>query len=357
MAQNYYSILGVDKSASQDDIKKAFRKLAHTYHPDKNQGNKEAEAKFKEINEAYQVLSDEQKRKQYDQFGSTSSSQGFGGGQYSGGFGGFEASGFEGFDFSNMGDIFSEFFGGAAGSRVKRGSDMEVTINISLRESYFGVEREIRINKISVCDACTGSRTEKGTKTTSCNTCKGSGRVSKVTRSFMGNFNQIMECATCYGTGTVPEQACKKCKGAGVVDKTETIKIPVPSGIENGNSLRMPGAGEAILGGQTGDLYIRIIVDRDPVWKRIGMDIERTLDIKLTEALLGTTLTVDTFGGKVDLHVPPGTNTGDVLKIEGRGFASGNRKGALLFKMHISVPKKLSSKAKEYIHKLQEEGI
>lgn len=355
MAQNYYSTLGIEKSASQDEIKSAFRKLAHKYHPDKNQGDKTAEAKFKEINEAYQTLSDPSKRKQYDQFGQAGP-QGFGGG--AGGFGGFDSSSFEGFDFNNMGDIFSDFFGGAGGSRVRRGSDMEVNINISLRDSYFGIEREIRINKTSTCDSCSGSRAEKGSKQKSCSTCSGSGRVTKMTRSFMGNFNQVTECGTCYGTGTIPEQNCKKCRGAGVIDKAETIKIPVPAGIENGNSLRMPGAGEAITGGQSGDLFIRITVDKDAVWKRSGYDLVRTLEIRLTEALLGTKVSVETFGGKLDITVPAGSNTGDVLKVEGRGFSAGNsRKGNVLLTLKIIIPKKLSNKAKEYIEKLQAEGM
>ncbi|MEN9852564.1 MAG: hypothetical protein RI996_507 [Candidatus Parcubacteria bacterium] len=354
MAQNYYSTLGVEKSASQDEIKSAFRKLAHKYHPDKNKGDKTAEAKFKEINEAYQTLSDPGKRKQYDQFGQAGG-QGFAGGQ--GGFGGFDASGFEGFDFSNMGDIFSDFFGGGGGARVRRGSDMEVGINISLRESYFGVEREIRINKTSMCDSCSGTRAEKGSKQKKCTTCGGSGRVTKITRSFMGNFNQVSECGTCYGAGTIPEHNCKKCRGVGVLDKTETIKIPVPAGIENGNSLRIPGAGEAISGGQSGDLFIRITVDKDMTWRRSGYDLERTLEIRLTDALLGTKVSVETFSGKLDITVPAGSNTGDVLKVEGKGFSIGNRKGNLLLILKIAMPKKLSNKAKEYIEKLQAEGI
>jgi molecular chaperone DnaJ len=357
MAQNYYSTLGVEKSATQDEIKAAFRKLAHKHHPDKNQGDKTAEAKFKEINEAYQTLSDQKKRADYDRFGS-SGAQGFGGQGYGSnqGFSGFDTSGF---DFNNMGDIFSDFFGGQSGgsSRVKRGSDMEVTINVSLRESYFGVARDIRINKIAVCDTCDGTRAEKGSTSKKCSTCSGSGRVSKMTRSFLGNFNQVVECDSCDGAGTIPEKPCKKCRGKGVVDKTETIKIPVPVGIEHGNSLRMPGGGEAIAGGQSGDLFIRIIVDKDSVWKRSGYDLARTLEIKLTESLLGNTITIDSFSGKVDVIVPPGTSNGDVLRVEGQGFAAGNRKGALLCTIKVSVPKKLSSKAKEYIQKLKEEGM
>jgi molecular chaperone DnaJ len=353
MAKDYYTILGIQKNASEEEIKSAFRKLAHKYHPDKNQGNKEAEEKFKEINEAYQTLSDKDKRAQYDRFGSTGGAQS--------GFGGFESSGFGGFDFNNVGDIFSEFFGGQAGfgggQRQSRGSDMEVTINISLKESFFGVSRDIRITKTNFCPDCKGSGAEAGSKMNTCGECKGNGYVQKQARSFLGVINTQAVCEVCTGAGTVPEKKCNTCKGKGVKDSSDTIQIQIPAGIAHGQSLRMTGAGEAVKGGSQGDLFIHVLVDRDPVWSRVGNNLERRLQLKLSEALLGTEIELDTYSGNVKVAIPQGTNTGDTLTIKSKGFAGGRTPGDIVLRLNVAMPKKLDSKQKEYIQKLKDSGI
>lgn len=353
MAKDYYTILGIQKNASVDEIKSAFRKLAHKYHPDKNQDNKEAEEKFKEINEAYQTLSDKDKRAQYDRFGSTDGSQA--------GFGGFDASGFGGFDFNNVGDIFSEFFGSQAGfggaGRQSRGSDMEVSINISLKESFFGVSRDIRITRTNFCPDCKGSGAEAGSKMNTCTECKGNGYVQKQARSFLGVINTQAVCDTCTGSGTVPEKKCSTCKGKGVKDVSETLQIQVPASIAHGQTLRMSGAGEAIKGGRQGDLFIHILVDRDPTWNRVGNNLEKKLQLKLSEALLGTEIDLETYSGVTKVSVPSGSNTGDTLTIKGKGFADGRSSGDIVLRISILMPKKLDSKQKEYIQKLKDSGI
>ena len=353
MAKDYYTILGIKKTASTDEIKSAFRKLAHKYHPDKNQDNKEAEEKFKEINEAYQTLNDKDKRAQYDRFGTADGSQA--------GFGGFDSSGFGGFDFNNVGDIFSEFFGSQAGfgsgQRQARGSDMEVSINITLEESFHGVSRDIRITKTNPCVDCKGSGAETGSKMNTCGECKGNGYVQKQARSFLGVINTQVICETCTGSGTVPEKKCNNCKGKGVKDTSETINVQVPAGIAHGQTLRMMGNGEAIKGGAQGDLFVHILVDRDPVWNRVGNNLEKRIQLKLSEALLGTDIDLETYSGSVKVAVPPGTNTGDTLTVKGKGFIGGRTAGDIVLRLNVAMPKKLDSKQKEYIQKLKESGI
>ncbi len=257
--KDYYNLLGVDKSASKDDIKKAFYKLAAKYHPDKKGGD---EAKFKEINEAYQTLSDEKKRKEYDTYGQTFNGQGpMGGGQ--GGFGGFNASDFADmqFDFGDLGDIFGDMFGGGfGGQRQKRGRDISLEIDVPFSEAIFGTERNVLLSKVSTCDSCTGSGAKPGTKKKTCTTCNGQGKVHDVKRTFMGNFQSVRTCDACNGVGQIPEEKCSTCKGNGVFSKREEVNIGIPAGISNGEMIRMTGMGEAVAQGVTGDLYVKINV-------------------------------------------------------------------------------------------------
>jgi molecular chaperone DnaJ len=268
MSKDYYNILGVNKGASKDEIKKAFYKLAHKYHPDKKDGN---EAKFKEINEAYQILSDDAKRSKYDQFGSGFENMGNssgGGGYQQGGFGGFDFSGFQngggaGFDFGNLNDIFSDFFAGGMGEQrneTRRGRDISTEIQISFSDSILGLNKKILIKKTSKCNICGGSGAKVGTKMQTCKSCNGQGRIRETKRTIFGNISNTRICSECLGTGEVPKEICINCKGAGVLKKEEEITITVPSGIHNGETLRISGAGEAVKNGKTGDLYIKINV-------------------------------------------------------------------------------------------------
>ena len=356
MTKNYYDVLGVDKNASKDEIKKAFYKLASKYHPDKG-GDAE---KFKEVNEAYQVLSDDKKRKEYDTYGQTFNGQGPNG---FGGFGGFNAADFENmqFDFGDLGDLFGDIFGGAGfGTRSKRGRDISLEIDVTFKESVFGTERNVLINKVGTCETCSGSGAEKGSEMITCTTCNGQGKIHDVKKTFMGNFQTVRTCEHCHGKGKVPKDRCHTCRGAGVVHKREEIHIDVPAGISNGEMIRMTGQGEAISGGQSGDLYIRINVQNDKVWKREGNDLIIKHSIKLTDALVGVKQSRDGLDGAIDLDIPGGVSAGEVLRVKGRGVPhvhDSKRRGDVLVKLEIAMPKKLSKKAMNLIDQLKEEGI
>ncbi len=364
MNKDYYKVLGVEKTATADEIKKAFRKLAHEYHPDKGTGN---EAKFKEASEAYSVLSDENKRKQYDTFGSAGPGAG---GNYSG-FGGF-GNGFEGFDFSqftqgngnnfefDLGDIFGDFFGGGSGgrSRQRRGADISINLEISFYESVFGGDKEVYLTKTSTCKDCRGTGAKTGTEMHSCNDCNGRGKVKVAQRSFMGSFVTEKMCTKCNGSGKVPKEKCSTCRGAGVINKPEQFKIKVPANINDGETLRLTGAGEAITGGQSGDLYIKISVKPDKVFEKQGTDLIMTLPIKLTDALLGTKMDIKTLDGNIELKIPEGIAYGEILRVKGKGVPkpSGTR-GDLLIKIDIVTPNRLSRNAKKLIEELKGEGV
>lgn len=352
--KDYYKTLGVDKGASKEDIKKAFRKLAHQYHPDKQHGDAE---KFKEVNEAYSVLSDDAKRQQYDTYGDAFNGAGGFGGQ--GGFGGFDFSGFQqgGFQDFDLGDIFGEFFGGGARERTKRGHDISIDIELTFAESIFGVDKTISLTKTSTCDRCKGSRGEPGTKMDTCSVCNGKGKIKDVKTSFLGSFSTVRTCENCNGVGSIPKEACKECKGAGVNRKKEEISFKVPAGIENGEMIRMSGAGEAVLGGQTGDLYIRVHVKSHPIFEKEGNNLVMELQVKLSDALLGKTYTIETLEGKIDLKIPAGIHFGEVLRVKGKGVPSGKHRGDLFVKINIELPKKLSHKAEKLVEELQQEGI
>lgn len=369
--KNYYEVLGVDKKASKDDIKKAFRKLAHQYHPDKKGGD---EQKFKEVNEAYSVLSDEKKRAQYDNFGSYQGGTGFNGGA------GFQGNNpFEGFDFSqftqnggfggfqdgvefDLGDIFGEFFGGGrGGAKRQRGRDISIDIELNFEESVFGVERAILLNKISTCETCKGDGGKPGTEKIQCKTCNGKGKIREMKRSIFGSIEVNRVCDICSGSGKVPKEKCATCHGEGVLKKQEEIKIKIPAGIENGEMIRLSGGGESVKAGEPGDLYIKVHVKKHKVFQKRGHDLVMLLDVKLSDALLGSEYDIATLDGSVKLKIPEGSQTGDILMIKGKGVPQsvvpGSKRGDILATLRIQIPKKLSKSAKDAAQKLREEGV
>ncbi len=357
MAKDYYETLGVQKSASKEDIKKAFHKMAHKYHPDKSTGD---EAKFKEVNEAYQVLSDDQKRSQYDQFGQAGPqmSGGYGGGAQD--FGGFDFSGFSqgqgGFEF-DLGDMFGDIFGGRR-QRQKRGNDLQTNITIDFKDAIFGIEREIHIKKPSTCTTCKGNGAKPGTTLETCTTCNGKGQVRNIQRTILGSIATNQVCDKCHGTGQIPKDPCATCHGKGVVNESRTIKLTIPSGIQNGETLRLGGMGEAMQGGTSGDLYVHVSVTPHKTIARSNYDLVTALPIKLTDALLGAQYAIETLDGSIPITIPAGTRVGDTITLKNHGVpTSGAKRGNFIIKLNITLPDKLSKKAKEVIEELKKEGI
>jgi len=356
MAKDYYSILGIAKSATEDDIKKAFRKLAQKYHPDKKEGD---EIKFKELSEAYSVLSDKKKRAEYDTYGKT-----FAGGGPQGGFGGFDFNNFEGFNQGqgqqfefDIGDIFGEFFGGQ-GARAKRGRDISIDIELSFRESIFGTERRILISKTNTCDACDGAGAKKGTSMISCAACNGKGELRETRSSFFGNFTSTRSCPRCHGRGQIPETPCPTCRGEGVYKREEEIHITVPAGVSDGEMIRMPARGEMAPGASAGDLYVKLHVKQDAGFAREGNNLLTALPIKLSDALLGGSYAVRSLDGDVEVAVPAGIAHGEIVRVRGKGvpFGRGNR-GDLMVRVDIQFPKKLSAAARKLVEHLRAEGL
>lgn len=355
MSKDYYKTLGIEKNASKDDIKKAFHKMAHKYHPDKNGGD---EAKFKEVNEAYQTLSDDQKRAQYDQFGSDGPQMGGFGGQQ--GFGGFDFSNFQqggGFEF-DLGDMFGDMFGGGRQRRQQRGSDLQTTITVEFKDAIFGIEKELRIKKPSFCTTCKGDGAKPGTHLETCKQCNGKGQIRSIQRTILGSIATNQTCDACHGVGKIPKDPCTTCRGKGIVNEERTIKVMVPAGISHGETLRLTGMGEAISGGQSGDLYVHINVTPHKTIVRTGNDLVTNLSIKLTDALLGATYTLETLDGKESVVVPMSTKVGDTVVLKGKGVpVSNHKRGNFIVKLDIKLPEKLSKHAKEVIEELKKEGI
>lgn len=365
MSKDLYSILGVDKGASDDEIKKAYRKLAHKYHPDKEGGD---EAKFKEINGAYQTLSDKQKRQQYDQFGQTFEGAGGAGG----GFGGFNAGGFN-FDFSqaNAGgagggfeDLFSDLFsqagfGGAASPREKVGSDIAVDVEISFKEMALGTEKEVELYKRVLCDKCDGTGAKnKDTKT--CDVCGGAGKVHKTMRSMFGAIQQVVSCENCNGKGSIPKTKCDKCGGDGVVRDYQKVNIKIPAGIEDGQTIRATGHGEMpVGGGRAGNLFITIHIKPDGNFKRSGDDIVSKVQVSFSQAVLGDKIDVETIEGSVKMKVTAGTQSGDIFKIRNKGINREDRfgRGSHLVEVSVKTPESLTRDQKRLIKKLKETGL
>lgn len=353
MSKDYYEILGVPKGASKDELKKAYHKLAHKYHPDKNKGD---DSKFKEVNQAYQTLSDDQKRSQYDRFGADGP-QGFNPNQ--GGFGGFGGQGGVEFDMGDLGDIFGDFFGGGGRKQQsQRGRDISTEIDLTFEESIFGITRTILLTKQSVCDICKGTGGKPGTKMNTCATCNGNGQIREIKRSILGTFATTRTCDICHGQGKTPNEKCSECSGKGVRSKQEEITINIPAGINRGEMVRMTGMGEAIKGGQAGDLYIKINVGSHALYKRDSLNLTLDLPIKLTEALIGMTYNLKILeGNMVEVKIPEGINHGELLRVRGKGVPSNRGRGDIIIRIQIVMPKKLSRKSKELIEKLKEEGI
>jgi len=365
--RDYYEILGIKKGATDDEIKKAYRKMAMKHHPDRVGGTstdsaqaKEAEERFKEANEAYQILSDAQKRKQYDQFGHSGP---FGAGNGPSGAGGYQQyGGFNGGGFNvNMedlggfGDIFESFFGGGGGgrsSRTRKGADIQAELRIDFKEAVFGALKDFTLLKQNQCDKCKGSGAEPGSGEKTCPTCNGKGQVQTEQHTIFGTFAQATVCPECHGKGKVPEKKCTKCHGEGRVREQVTIKVKIPAGVDNGQTIRVSGKGEAgEYGIPAGDLYLIVRVTPDKRFVRNGYNIESEVEISFPEAALGTTVNVETIDGKVTLKVPAGTQSGKVFKLSERGVPhlNGRQRGDHLVTVNVLTPTKLSSKQKKLL--------
>ena len=356
--KDYYEVLGIAKTATDEEVKKAFRKLAQKYHPDKKGGD---EQKFKEASEAYSVLGDKKKRAEYDTYGRTFAGAGGGAGQ---GFGGFDFNDFArqagqgGFSGDiNMDDLFEMFGGRGYNQQVRRGRDISIDVEVSFKESVFGAERRVLVTKTSVCEDCTGTGAKKGSAMEKCAPCNGNGQVRETRKSFLGTFTTVRECQTCHGRGETPKDKCPTCKGLGVARRQEEIKVQVPAGINNGEMIRMPSRGEAISGGEAGDLYVKVHVKPDPNFTREGANLTTTLSVKLTDALLGATYAVPTLDGTIDLKIPAGITHGEILRVRGKGIPLGYQTGDLMVKVTVPLPQKLSRKARKLIEDLKGEGI
>ncbi|MBN1495006.1 molecular chaperone DnaJ [Candidatus Peregrinibacteria bacterium] len=374
--KDLYKILGIERGATDDQIKKAYRKLAQKFHPDKNKGDKSAEAKFKEINEAYETLSDKQKRSFYDQFGSTQGAGGFGSSAGGGaGFEGFSGGGFsgQGFDFSSFGggfaDIFESFFGGGgsggrsgSGSGKRgpvRGDDIEAKIKIKFDESVTGTHRDLEITKADVCTKCGGTGAEPGSRIISCAHCGGTGQIRQIRQTMLGQMATAHTCEVCHGEGKIPEKKCTACHGTMRVRKTEKVKVRIPAGISNESTIRLSGKGEAgINGGAYGDLYLHITVEPSRDFVRSGNDIHSEQKIHLLQGVLGDEINVKTIYGPVVLKIPAGTPSGKIIKLKGYGMPKLNSdlKGDHYLKVILDVPGKLSRKEKELYAQLAKES-
>ncbi|MFC1639105.1 molecular chaperone DnaJ [Patescibacteria group bacterium] len=348
MAKDYYEILGIQKGASQEDVKRAFRKLAHQYHPDKQGGD---EAKFKEVNKAYQTLGDEKKRAQYDQFGHGAYEQmgGMGGGPGAG-FGGFGQGG-QGFNINmdDLGDIFGGMFGGGRQRGPKRGRHIEMDLPLTFEEAAFGVERSIAPHRHVSCPECGGSGGEKGAGFETCSDCRGSGRMTTVQQTVLGSFQSTRTCPKCGGEGKSPKKTCARCSGHGIVRDSKELTVKIPAGIDDGEVLRISGAGEAVKGGPSGDLYLRISVRRHRRFERDGFDVLAEEKIDFPLAALGGKVETETLDGKIDLKIPAGTQPGAVLRLRGKGVPHlrGTGRGDHLVTVRVAVPKKLTRKQKK----------
>ncbi len=367
--RDYYEVLGVNKNATDDELKKAYRKLAKKYHPDANLDNKaEAEAKFKEVNEAYETLSNPQKRRMYDQFG-PDGPQGFGGGA-GGPFGGqngyysYSSSGFDGFgDFGDLGDIFSSFFGGGFGGKSsrkqngpKKGADLNLQLDITFEEAFLGVEKEIIINRNEECSHCHGTGARPGTSVTKCPECNGTGQVRQVQNTILGQMQTTRTCATCHGSGEIIKEPCDICRGKGKVRKQPKIKVKIPAGIDNGQTVVLRGEGEpGEKGGPKGDLYITVKIKRHSIYTRSGNNVTCDIPISITQATLGAELEIPMVdGSKEKYKIPDATQTGTKFVIKNKGFKSVNSNvvGDFIFSVVVQTPKKLTKEQRELLVQL-----
>lgn len=351
--RDFYEVLGLEKGASDDEIKRAFRKLAVKYHPDKNKGDKEAEEKFKEINEAYQVLSNPEEKAKYDQFGHAGMDGGFGGG--ASGFGGF--GGFDMGDMGGFGDIFESFFGGGFGGGSSRrnngpirGGDLEYSLNITFEEAMSGVEKQFNITREENCETCSGSGAKPGTSKKTCSKCGGSGQIRVQRQTPLGSFVSTSACDECNGTGEIVETPCTDCRGKGRVRKSRKITVNIPAGVDTGNILTLRGQGEhGLKGGPAGDLYVRVNVAPSKIFKREGSDIYYDYKMSMTKAALGAEITVPTIDGNVKYTVPAGTQPGTRFRLKGKGVPRINStmRGNQYVNIIVEVPKNLNKEQQE----------
>ena len=368
--RDYYEVLGVNKNATDDELKKAYRKLAKKYHPDANPDNKaEAETKFKEVNEAYETLSDPQKRKMYDQFG-PDGPQGFGGGA-GGPFGGqggyysYTGSGFDGFgDFGDLGDIFSSIFGGGFGGRTsstkkrgpRKGADLNVNMEITFEQAFSGVEKEIVITRDEECHSCHGTGAKPGTSPIKCPTCHGTGQVTQVQNTILGQMQTSRTCSSCHGTGEIINDPCEACRGKGKIRKQPRIKVKIPAGIDDNQTVVLRGEGEpGERGGQKGDLYITVKIKKHSIYTRKGNNVLCEIPITITQATLGAELEIPMVdGSKEKYKIPEGTQTGTKFTIRNKGFKSinSNSSGDFIFTVVVQTPKRLTKEQRELLEKL-----
>lgn len=356
--KNYYDILGVNKNASDDEIKKAYRKLAKQYHPDLNPGNAEAAEKLKDVNQAFSVLSDKTKRQNYDTYGSETGPQGFGG--FGGGFGGFDAS-----DFGGFGDIFSNIFGGSGfgSSRARKtsmatqGADIQVKIRLSFVEAAFGCKKSINLTRSETCTTCKGTGAKNGTELTTCSRCKGTGVVRQTQNSIFGQMISESVCPECHGNGKIIKDKCPHCSGAGITRENRSIELNIPGGIDNNQVLTLRGQGEAGRnGGPAGDIQILIQVENHKTLKREGFDVFEDVPISFTEAMLGGKIKIPGINETLELVVPECSQTGTIITLKGKGtkILNKNGYGDLFAKLVIEIPKSLDKKQKELLEKLND---
>jgi molecular chaperone DnaJ len=350
--RDYYEVLGVSKGASDEEIKKAFRKLALEFHPDRNKAEGAVE-KFKEVNEAYQVLTDSEKRANYDRFGHA-------------GVGQNGAQGFDGFDnFGGFGDIFEAFFGGGTGARsqsrasnARRGADLQASLNMEFEEAVFGTERELEVRRTEVCSKCRGDRSEPGSQAVACPNCGGSGEIRRGSQSIFGQFVQVSACNKCQGEGKVISHPCTQCKGRGTESRRRKLAVSVPAGIESGTQIRLNGEGEpGSNGGPSGNFYVSIRVKPHKLFRRDSYDIVHPQVINVADAALGTTLKVPTLDGEADVEIPPGTQTGDIIRLKGDGvphLGRENLRGDHLITMVVQTPRRLDEHQRRLLQELSE---
>ena len=353
--RDLYEVLGLQKGASDDEIKKAYRKLAKKYHPDLNPGDKEAEKKMKEVNGAYEVLSDAEKKARYDQYGFAGIDPNYAGGAGGGGFGSFQ-------DF-DLGDIFGSMFGGGFGGQQTRqngprkGENLRITLQLTFEEAVFGCEKSVSVTRNESCKDCGGTGAKKGTSPETCPVCRGSGQVQSTQRTPFGVFSSSSPCQNCKGTGKIIKEPCPSCKGEGRVRKTRTIRVKIPAGIDDGQTISLRGEGNGgTQGGPAGDLYVTVYVKEHKMFKRDGQDIILEMPISFAQAALGATLTVPTVDGKVQYDLPEGTQTGTVFRLRGSGVPSinGRGRGDQYVKVNVEIPRNLNHEQKELLRKFDE---
>jgi len=360
--KDYYESLGLGKDASDAEIKKAFRQQAKKFHPDVNPGNARAEARFKEINEAYEVLSDSDKKARYDQFGHAGVDPNFGGGA-GGPFGGF-GGGFGGMDF-DLGDIFGSIFGGGGGTSTRnrnaprKGERVRASVLVTFEEAAFGCEKEVSVQRVETCDDCMGSGCKKGTTAEKCPDCQGRGVVTTQQRTPFGVMQSTADCPKCSGRGKIIHQPCEKCKGLGMVRRNRTIKVNIPGGIDNGQTISMRGQGSAgVNGGEPGDLFVTISVKRHEFFERDGTSVLLGLPISFVQAALGAEVEVPTLDGKVKYTIPAGTQTGTIFKLKNKGISNlrGSGRGDQFITVTVKTPTSLNSEQKDLLIKYAEAG-